>query len=109
MRTFGFLVNKTSSLHEPGIPGARLTRVNQSLKRRLDDGLEDVFNRACAANDIEAAADLMAVMEKWHARRAAKYGRERRVDGGALQRVHREMERLCALHNVRLFRPKSEG
>ena len=56
-------------MHEVQIPGARLARVNQSLKRRLDDDVEEVFNRACATNDLEAAADLLALLEKWHARR----------------------------------------
>jgi hypothetical protein len=97
MKAFGFLVHKQSSLHEPQIPGSRLARVNQSLKRRLDDDIEDVFSRACATNDLEAAADLLAVLEKWHARRSASYGRERRITGIALQHARRELDRLRAL------------
>jgi hypothetical protein len=98
MRTFGFLVNRSSSLHEVRIPGDRLARVNQSLKRRLDDDLEAVFNRACATNDLEAAADLLAVMEKWHARRSASYGRERRINSAAIDRARKDLERLVVLH-----------
>jgi hypothetical protein len=101
MRTFGFLVNKSSSLHEVRIPGARLARVNQSLKRRLDDDLEEVFNRACATNDLEAAADLLALLEKWHARRSAAYGRERRINGASLERVRKELERLTLLQKAK--------
>ena len=98
MRTFGFLVNRSSGLHEVRIPGARLARVNQSLKRRLDDDLEEVFNRACAANDLEAAGDLLTVLEKWHARRAASYGRERRINSASLDRARKDLERLILLH-----------
>jgi len=100
MRTFGFLVNRTSSLHEVRIPGSRLARVNQSLKRRLDDDVEEVFNRACATNDLEAASDLLTLLEKWHARRSASYGRERRISGVSLQRARKELERLCVLHGA---------
>jgi hypothetical protein len=97
MRTFGFILNRSSALHEVRIPGARLARVNQALKRRLDDDVEEVFHRACASNDLEAAHDLLALLEKWHARRAASYGRERRIGGAALQRARKDLERLCAL------------
>ena len=101
MRTFGFLINKNSSLHEARIPGARMARLNQSLRRRLDDDVEEVFNRACTANDLEAAADLLAVLEKWHARRSASYGRERRINGASVARVRRELERLQTLRGAR--------
>jgi hypothetical protein len=102
MRTFGFLVNKSASMHEVRIPGARLARVNQSLKRRLDDDLEEVFARACATNDLEAAADLLALLEKWHARRSAAYGRERRINGASLERIRKELERLTTLHKSKM-------
>jgi len=101
MRTFGFIGNKTTRMHEVQIPGARLARVNQSLKRRLDDDVEEVFSRACATNDLEAAADLLALLEKWHERRQANYGRERRVAGVGLQRARKELERLSALHGAK--------
>ena len=97
MRTFGFLSNKSTALHDVRIPGERLARVNQSLKRRLDDDLEEVFNRALATNDLEAAADLMAVMEKWHARRSASYGRERRINSASLDRARKELDRMIQL------------
>lgn len=100
MRTFGFLSTKARSQNELEIPGARLARVNQSLKRRLDDDVEEVFSRACASNDLELAADLLSLLEKWHARRSAHYGRERRISGVNLTRARKELDRLSALHNV---------
>jgi hypothetical protein len=99
MRTFGFIVNRSSTLHEVRIPGERLARVNQSLKRRLDDDLEEVFNRALATNDLDAATDLLGLMEKWHARRSASYGRERRINSAALDRAKKDLERLIQLRN----------
>jgi hypothetical protein len=101
MRTFGFIGSKSPRLHETPIPGARLARVNQALKRRLDDDVEDVFNRACATNDLESANDLLALLEKWHARRSASYGRERRITDANLQRARKELERMSMLHGAR--------
>jgi hypothetical protein len=99
MRTFGFIVNRSSTLHEVRIPNERLARVNQSLKRRLDDDLEEVFNRALATNDLDAATDLLALMEKWHARRSASYGRERRINSAAIDRAKKDLERMVQLRN----------
>jgi hypothetical protein len=87
-------------LHEVRIPGSRLARVNQSLKRRLDDDVEEVFHRACATNDLLAATDLLALLEKWHARRSASYGRERRISGAGVLRARKELERLTVLKGV---------
>lgn len=95
------MVSRVAGMHEVRIPGSRLTRLNQSLKRRLDDDLEDVFNRACATRDIESARDLLALMEKWHQRRAERYGRERRINSAALERARAEMNRLITLHGGR--------
>jgi hypothetical protein len=105
MRTFGFINAKNTRLHEVQIPGARLARVNQSLKRRLDDDVEEVFNRACATNDLESAADLLALLEKWHLRRQANYGRERRITGVGLERARKELQRLNMLHGVNAADP----
>ena len=109
MRTFGFMVKKSASLHEVRIPTARLARVNQSLKRRLDDDVEEVFHRACATNDLESASDLLALLEKWHARRSASYGRERRISGANLQRARKELERLTMLHGANKATPSEEA
>jgi hypothetical protein len=98
MRTFGFIGSKTRLRGELQIPGARLARVNQALKRRLDDDIEEVFSRACASNDLESANDLLMLLEKWHARRSASYGRERRISGANLVRARKELDRLSTLH-----------
>jgi hypothetical protein len=100
MRTFGFLGGKSMALREVPIPGSRLARVNQALKRRLDDEVEEVFHRACATSDFESAADLLVLLEKWHARRATLFGRERRISGANLQRARKELERLRMLHGA---------
>jgi hypothetical protein len=105
MRTFGFIGKQSPRLTEVQIPGSRLARVNQSLKRRLDDDVEEVFNRACATNDLEAATDLLALLEKWHARRQANYGRERRITGVGLERARKELDRLTVLQGAKTAVP----
>jgi len=100
MRTFGFVSHRTPRAQELQIPGARLARVNSALKRRLDDDVEEVFHRACATNDLESAADLLTLLEKWHARRSASYGRERRITGANLQRARKELDRMGMLHGA---------
>ncbi len=57
MRTFGFINTKNTRLHEVQIPVPGWPRVNQSLKRRLDDDVEEVFARACATNDLLEIGD----------------------------------------------------
>jgi hypothetical protein len=96
MRAFGIWI-KPSAVSEVRIPGSRLARVNQFRRRRLDDDVEDLFNRACVSNDLASAADLLALLEKWHARRSAGYGSERRISGAALFRARRELDRLSRL------------
>ena len=98
MRAFGFRVNGPN-LHQPPTPGSR-TAAMSAQRRRLDDAMVAVFERACSSNDLDAAADVLALLEKWHERRAAKYGRERRIDDRALEIARAELVRLTALRKV---------
>ena len=69
MRMFSVLVDKAVKFREPPIPDKRLTWVNPPAANRLEEGLMEVFTLACADSDLEAAADLVTLMEKWQARR----------------------------------------
>jgi hypothetical protein len=100
MKPFGFLSKKGSGTREQRIPDNRLARVTQSFQRRLDDDVAAVFNRACISNDIEAATDLLALMENWHERRKTSYGGERRINDDALRHARRALERLVVLHRA---------
>ena len=93
MRPFGTLIDMAAKFREPTVPGARLERVNPPVTHHLDEGLADLFNHACISNDLEAAADLVAVLEKWHARRSYGDEQQRRVGGVHLKRMHGELER----------------
>ena len=56
-----------------------------------------VFERALTGNNLDGAADVLEVLEQWHERRSAKYGRERRIDDTHLSAMRTELERLTAL------------
>ena len=95
MRSTGFLFNGSVSFSAPRPPQA-VDGTRPPSKRRLDDDIEAIFNRACATSNVEAAGDLLAVLEKWHIRRTKKYGRERRINSLDLQAARRKLERLAA-------------
>ena len=93
MRPFGILVEKAVRLREPSIPDARRERANPPPVNHLDEGITDLFNQACVSGDLDAAGDLAALLEHWHARRAYIDEQARRIDRIALKRVHGELER----------------
>jgi hypothetical protein len=93
-RPLAFQVDKSLGLSEARIPDKRLAPVNQGARRRLIDAIEEVMKRACANNELEEAADLLTLLEKWHARRSTRYGRDRRLHSADLQRVRRELDRV---------------
>ena len=101
MRMFSVLVDRSVKLHQPRIPDARLMQVNPPVTRRLDEGLRDVFNQACMDDDVEAAAELLGMMEKWHARRSYDDDQLRRADSTQLSRMRGELERRYVMKGVR--------
>jgi hypothetical protein len=90
MSTF---VSRLTSLSEPSVPHARLERVSQALRRRLDDAVEDVFNRACLNGDLDTAADLLDVLKRMHVRRQERVGQERRISDQVVLRATAELTR----------------
>ena len=73
----------------------------------MDDQLEDVFYRACTAKNMEAAEDLLEVLEKWQKRYSGSYGRERRISSENVDRARKELDRLTRLHGA--GPPNSQG
>jgi len=63
-------------------------------RRRLEDDIERIFHRACVTAELEAATDLLNLLEKWGAKRSSSYGRERRIDGARVQDAREALERL---------------
>ncbi len=92
--------DETPALDARPIPDARLIHAGQVPKRRLDDALEEVFRRACDAGNLEAAEDLLSVLEKWNARRVTIHGVDRRINDTGVRAMRTELERLMASRPV---------
>jgi hypothetical protein len=60
-----FLINETTTLSERPVPGSRLTHDSGTARRQLYEGLEALLQGARAVNDLETAADILIVLEKW--------------------------------------------
>jgi hypothetical protein len=94
MRSYGFLIGQSAGLRAVAVPSDNSRSLH---RRRLDDSLVDTFQRAVASNKLDAAADLLAILEKWHDRRKFKYGRERRIGDADLIAMRADLGRLTAL------------
>ena len=101
MRPFGTLIKKTVKFREPTIPGARLDRALPRIEHRLDEGVHELFEYACITSDLEAAGDLVALMEKWHARRRYKDYDQRRLVVIQLKRMRGELDRRHIMRGTR--------
>jgi hypothetical protein len=93
MRPFGTLIPKAVKFREPSIPHARLDRVTPRTEHRMDEGINELFEHACITSDLEAAGDLLALMERWHAQRTYKDYEQRRLVIIQLKRMHGELHR----------------
>ena len=93
MRPFGSLIDMTLKFREPRVPGARLERATPPVWHRLDEDLLGLFNCACVLGELDAAADIIALAEKWHAKRFYGDEQQRRIGGTHLKRMRSELER----------------
>ena len=91
MRRIGFTIGN-NAFRQPAAPVQ--STVNRYSRRRLEDDIEDVFYKACAARDVERAADLVGLLERMQARRSVSYGRERRLNSGTLDRARQKLKQL---------------
>lgn len=100
MRSFGSLIEK-AKFREPAIPGGRLERARPPTVRRLDEGITELFDYACISGDLEAAADLVALQEAWHARRQYDDEEQHRVISIQLKRMRGELDRRYIMRGNR--------
>jgi hypothetical protein len=107
MRRLGFLLYRTARLHRPEIPESRLDRVNHPVILCMDDDIIEVFNYTCLTNDLEVAADLVALMEKWHARRPYHDEHEREIGTSHVKWMRDKLEHQKILHRHRIADSKS--
>jgi hypothetical protein len=101
MRPFGSLIDKAVQLSKPPIPDPRLARVNPPVVSRLDQGIAELFDQACMAGELEPAADLLALLEGWQARRTFADEQQRRTAAVQLKRMQSELERRHIMRGTR--------
>ena len=90
MRQIGFRIS--GNLRPPGRNG--ITIMRPVGRRRLEDAVEDVFDRLCGSREFDKAKELLELLEKARARRAAAHLKERRIFNVTVDRLREKMDRL---------------
>lgn len=67
-------------------------QVQNWLRRRLEDAVEDVFRAAMQRGDLAAAEDLLGVIENMQARARIRFGAERKGTALMIERSRKELE-----------------
>lgn len=93
MRFFGFSCGKDHGKLAIPLPRARLARAT-CHRRRVEDDIEVAFHRALITEQIDAASDILTMLEGWHARRVDGHEAERRVNDIDLHLMRGELEGL---------------
>jgi hypothetical protein len=73
-------------------------QVQNWLRRRLEDAVEDVFRAALQRGDLASAEDLLGVMESMHARARIRFNAERHGTALMIARARKELESRKAKH-----------
>jgi hypothetical protein len=94
MSSLAFLLRRLPRLAERQIPSHRMDRIVQAHHRRLDDALENAFQRACLNDDLDVAVALLGVLELMHQRRVDRFGKNRPIDDTAIVRVRGNVAQL---------------
>lgn len=92
-RRWSTLVGRMTVLSQPRVPAERLDRVHLSLRRRLDDAVEQVFRQALLNGDLDTAGELLDVLSAMHDRRQQKFGSERRINDDLLRKARDDLAR----------------
>ncbi|MGA3398753.1 MAG: hypothetical protein ABSC95_06005 [Acetobacteraceae bacterium] len=73
-------------------PSAPPYQVQNWLRRRLEDAVEDVFRAALQRGDLASAEDLLGVIESMHARARVRFNAPRRGTALMIERARKELE-----------------
>lgn len=67
-------------------------QVQNWLRRRLEDTVEDVFRAALHRGDLASADDLLRVLENMHARARVRFSAQRRGTALMIDQARKELE-----------------
>jgi len=68
-------------------PAALRERLNRTMKRRLSDDVESLFNRACLVSDLDTAEELLTLLKGMLEREGQKFARDRRFAEDLIERL----------------------
>jgi hypothetical protein len=94
------LIGRATRFNPPSIPIERLSRLQRSPRRRIDDAVKKVFQLACMAGELDAAEEPIGVLDNIRERRERKFGGDRRInDDDAIQarsevRQHNQLRQI---------------
>lgn len=95
MKAPSWMVGRRTSSREISVTDQkiqeRLNNVGRSLRRRLSDKIEVLFQEACLSGDLETAESLLAILERMSTR-PANGAENRRVPLATLERLRAELE-----------------
>jgi hypothetical protein len=97
MRDFSFAISRSANLVPLGGRSQEAAspppyEVENSLRRRLEDAVEDVFRAALKRGDLGSAEDLLGVMESMHARARVRFKPDRKGTPLMIERSRNELE-----------------
>ena len=83
-------------------PDRVLERISKTLRRRLSDRIEAVFQAACMTGELDTAADLLTVLGNVRERGRRAFGDERRISDDPVTKAQEELltRRLVKLQHV---------
>ncbi len=97
MRRLSFGIGRAARLaplgeNDQAASGPPPYQVQNWLRRRLEDTVEDVFRAALQRGDLASAEDLLGVLENMHARARVRFRSERRGTALMIERARKELE-----------------
>ena len=96
MRGLSFILGKSAQFRIPSVPDGRLRRACPDSSDVVDDALRTAFDIACLNAELDAAADLLAVVEKRHKSRVYSHKAARDEGDQQVRRLR------CVLDTKRL-------
>lgn len=82
----------TLAENRPGMAADPPYPMQNMLRRRLEDAVEDVFRAALQRGDLASAEELLGVMENMHARAKVRFSVERKGTVMMLERARKELD-----------------
>jgi hypothetical protein len=95
------LIGRATCFNPPPIPVERLSRLQRSPRRRIDDGVKEVFQLACMAGELDTAEELIGVLENMRERRERKFGGDRRINDDDIVQARSELRQRDKLNRLK--------